>query len=461
MVHYILISVFALAITSLIYFVFLKNKGHLIFNRGYLLTTLLAALLIPLLPFTIDSILSFPLGTDSQLSLSEDSLLIPYHLTEQFVVTAVTANYTILSSILWSLFGIITSIFLLRFSIRFVRIIKLTKQKSTQNGAFQLIQLEGISSPFSFFKWIFAPKNIDLESDAFNNVLLHEQGHGIQYHSIDLILIEFAKCIFWFNPGIWFYARFIAENHEFLADRHVILHNSDPRTYAYSILQWSSSPLNPPPSMLTSTFAYRKVEARIKMLTTKNPKTMLNRIKLTLVILASAGLFILLSFTSKQIPTLEIGNPRNAKVSNNGTPNILPIQLSDILRFSSGFGMRSHPLNQKLKMHTGIDLIAPAGTSIVATADGTVIKAVFSTNYGNHVLIQHNNQVYKTQYAHLKDFKVKVGQKIKQGDVLGTIGNSGLATAIHLHYEVIENDKKVDPAQFFPVKLKPKTADSE
>jgi murein DD-endopeptidase MepM/ murein hydrolase activator NlpD len=102
-----------------------------------------------------------------------------------------------------------------------------------------------------------------------------------------------------------------------------------------------------------------------------------------------------------------------------------------------------------MKMHTGIDFTAKIGTEIFATGDGIVTTAIKSrTGYGNHVVIKHGFG-YQTLYAHLNRIDVRVGQKIKRGNTIGSVGNTGTSTAPHLHYEVIQNGKKVDPINFF------------
>jgi murein DD-endopeptidase MepM/ murein hydrolase activator NlpD len=99
--------------------------------------------------------------------------------------------------------------------------------------------------------------------------------------------------------------------------------------------------------------------------------------------------------------------------------------------------------------HTGIDFTAPRGTEIYATGNGKVQKVIMKKRgYGYHVVIDHGYG-YKTLYAHMSKFKVKVGEKIKRGDVIGYVGSTGTSTAPHLHYEVIKNGEKINPMNFF------------
>ena len=114
-------------------------------------------------------------------------------------------------------------------------------------------------------------------------------------------------------------------------------------------------------------------------------------------------------------------------------------------RLSSSFGNRKHPILGYTKMHTGTDFAAPMGTPIMASGDGKVMKAGWCGGGGNCVKIKHNN-TYQTVYAHMSKFGsgIKRGVRVKQGQVIGYVGSTGLSTGPHLHYEVIENGKKIN-----------------
>ena len=114
-------------------------------------------------------------------------------------------------------------------------------------------------------------------------------------------------------------------------------------------------------------------------------------------------------------------------------------------RLSSSFGMRKHPILGFNRMHRGTDFAAPSGTPIMASGSGTVTRARWCGGGGNCVKIKHNS-TYETVYAHMKAFAkgVKEGRKVKQGQIIGYVGSTGLSTGPHLHYEVIVNGKKVN-----------------
>ena len=114
-------------------------------------------------------------------------------------------------------------------------------------------------------------------------------------------------------------------------------------------------------------------------------------------------------------------------------------------RLSSSFGMRKHPILGYNKMHRGTDFAAPSGTPIMASGSGTITRARWCGGGGNCVKIRHNS-TYETIYAHMKSFAkgVKEGRKVKQGQIIGYVGSTGMSTGPHLHYEVIVNGKKVN-----------------
>ena len=114
-------------------------------------------------------------------------------------------------------------------------------------------------------------------------------------------------------------------------------------------------------------------------------------------------------------------------------------------RLSSSFGMRKHPILGFNKMHKGTDFAAKEGTPIMASGDGKIIKARLCGGGGNCVKIKHNS-TYSTVYAHLSKFAsgIKEGVRVKQGRIIGYVGSTGMSTGPHLHYEVIENGKKIN-----------------
>lgn len=137
------------------------------------------------------------------------------------------------------------------------------------------------------------------------------------------------------------------------------------------------------------------------------------------------------------------------------TPAIQPVSNKDLSRIASGFGSRIDPVYKTVKFHYGLDFAAPQGTPIYATADGTVTTAGSTGNgYGNHVVI-NNGYGYETLFGHMVRVKVRAGQAIKRGEVIGWVGSTGKSTGPHCHYEVHKNGEKIDPIYFFYNDLTP------
>jgi len=118
----------------------------------------------------------------------------------------------------------------------------------------------------------------------------------------------------------------------------------------------------------------------------------------------------------------------------------------DGARISSSFGMRKHPISGFNKMHKGVDFAAPIGTPIYAGGNGIIEMVGVNGGYGKYIRIRHNNE-YKTAYAHLSSYKkgMSIGVRVNQGDVIGYVGSTGRSTGPHLHYEIIYQNKQINP----------------
>ena len=130
-------------------------------------------------------------------------------------------------------------------------------------------------------------------------------------------------------------------------------------------------------------------------------------------------------------------------------PAIQPVALKDFNRISDYFGSRSDPFTGKATMHHGMDFTGPKGSDIFVTGDGVVVEAGYSFyGYGNRVVVDHGYG-YKTVYAHLRKILIDEGQKVKRGEVIGTLGNTGRSTGAHLHYEVRLSNNAVNPINYY------------
>ena len=127
---------------------------------------------------------------------------------------------------------------------------------------------------------------------------------------------------------------------------------------------------------------------------------------------------------------------------------VLPVDKTR-MTLESGFGERIHPVLGTKRMHTGIDLVADEGTSVIAAEEGVVLEAHFAEAWGNIITVKHYKD-YSTYYSHLKLMNVKAGDKLSKGQIIGQVGHTGLSTKSHLHFEVLKDGQAVDPISYLP-----------
>jgi murein DD-endopeptidase MepM/ murein hydrolase activator NlpD len=129
-------------------------------------------------------------------------------------------------------------------------------------------------------------------------------------------------------------------------------------------------------------------------------------------------------------------------------PAIQPIDNKDLTRLHTIFGMRFHPILGYVRPHKGLDFTAPIGTPVYATGDGRVDNSYYSPTYGNVVYLNHGFD-FETRYAHLTKYVVQPGEKVKRGQIIGYVGNTGTSVSAHLHYEVLFKNDHINPINFF------------
>ena len=163
---------------------------------------------------------------------------------------------------------------------------------------------------------------------------------------------------------------------------------------------------------------------------------------------SGSTLYAHMSVNGREITLYKFGNDKSYGYFNvNGKSVEKALMKTPIngARLSSSFGLRKHPILGFSKLHTGTDFAAPMGTPIMASGSGTITRAKWCGGGGNCIKIKHNS-TYETIYAHMKSFSkgMKVGKKVRQGQIIGYVGSTGMSTGPHLHYEVIINGKKIN-----------------
>ena len=418
------------------------------FKRFYLLAAVVLALVVPLLSdylyfFSSNSMVSY---IDLELVNSQ----INSFQYEALKIGNLKVSDSETIHLWYWIYLIVTAFFVIRYGANLYHILKLTHRKGPRINGMQSILIREESNPFSFFNYVFINENEFAKLANNHAILSHEKAHALQKHSIDLVFIGFVKAVFWFNPILLAFKKAMQDNHEYLADNYACKQLIDRNAYLLEIMNYIKTKKNLNP--LSSHFAHQIIKKRIQMIQEKKPKTMKKALTISFSIATTFALLTVFSFTIKETDLPSTIGTAIHKTTDRHTPSILPMPKSAITKISSAFGMRHNPFLKSKQMHKGIDIVAPKGTAIVATADGKVYYAGFSQGYGNHIKIKHGD-TYETMYAHLDKLEVKSGELVKKGERIGLIGNTGKSVKTHLHYEVEKEDKKVDPALYFEYEI--------
>jgi hypothetical protein len=406
----------------------LKRTTFFSLNRVYLVLGLLLSFTLPL----YTEFLAIPVYTAPDLPFMEPIVtqteLAVSHASESTGSLSITALLLV-----FYLLGIAFRLIML------ARSVTHTLKLKNQGEVLRLQDLNIIKTnttiPFSFFHYVFLPRALD---EAV--ILEHEAAHVRQHHWIDLLIVELSSIILWFNPVMIVYKRSLKQQHEYLADRAAIMNGIDLREYLTCIKQQIELVI---PASLTSEFYFQSIKNRINMMTKKRT-SVYGLAAYTMIV--PIIICLLMAFSSREhfpIVVAAENDPVQETIS-----LCLPIDKNNFL-LESGYGERLHPVLGVIRLHTGIDLVADQGVPVVSTQEGLVIKAEFAENWGNIIVVQHDD-TYTTSYSHLKSMRVKKGDRVQKGQKIGSVGNTGLSTKSHLHFELHKNGEAIDPITYLP-----------
>jgi beta-lactamase regulating signal transducer with metallopeptidase domain len=261
MVTYIIKSTVSLIVLYGFFHFFLRHHKILIFNRFYLISSLVFSLIIPFV--------NIPVKSDFTLTNSLDKFtFITGHAIQVKEIIGNSTSVFTYQNVLLVLYGIISLVLLIRFTLNILRIIrKILGCKKLENVNTSLVLVEEKTLPYSFLRYVFVNKSDFENSKIEKELLMHEEAHCSQYHSVDIVMVEFINVFFWFNPAIWLFRKAILLNHEYYADNRVL---ADSESFGYHKLLVNLVVQNNT-NYLVSNFKYSLVKNRLIMMTKSRP----------------------------------------------------------------------------------------------------------------------------------------------------------------------------------------------
>ncbi len=251
-----------LAILMLFYKIVLEPLNHHHFKRFYLLAALLLSAIIPFITFIkyVEPTLDFGVYNPESMTTP------PYFRAELPTITEEQPN-TFLPTLLWTFYAIGVIVFSTRFILNLIKISsKIKRHQKVKTSIFINVLIEKLAIPHTFFNYIFLNKFAFENNDIPQEVLLHEQAHAKQKHSLDILFLEILQVIFWFNPLLYFIKKDIKLNHEFLADQHVLKSGFNLKIYQNLLLKFSS---NQKELALVNAINYSSIKKRLTIMNTQ------------------------------------------------------------------------------------------------------------------------------------------------------------------------------------------------
>lgn len=436
MILYLIQVATVFSVLYLLYSVFLKKLTFHNVNRLVLLLLQPVSLIIPfsnnLFPSITSKLIEVPLFEQANLDIFNQ----PLQVIEQPLIDSSFNYSTVLIAIYWLVF----SVFLIRFLATVIHLLVLkSRSKTLKKNGYKLV-ISKVPEIFSYFNWVFIP--VDKIEDYDKQIIEHEKTHVQLKHSFDVVLTEVYIAFFWFNPLLYFYRKSLKAVHEFQADKGVL--QNGVKTSQYLQLLMKSLEVSKP-NNLYNYFNQPILKKRVTMMT-KPKSNGLSQLKYILLLPVCA--LLVSAFTSPSMGNNKYMNIIIVPEFLNTPPSGYPVQNASKNDISSFFGEKSKRQNNKTNVvHTGVDIKAKIGTPVFATADGTIATASMEGDWGNLVIITHTDG-YETWYAHLNGFNSSENQEVKKGDVIGYVGITGKSSGPHLHYEVKQNGKPLDPLDY-------------
>ena len=323
---------------------------------------------------------------------------------------------------------------------------------------------------------ILLPEGLAAESEPFRLVLAHELAHVKRRDCVRKLLFTVCLCLYWWNPLVWCMVILAGRDMELACDEAVLRALGPGCRKAYALTLLSMAARSPAPAPLTASFSGSSLSRRIRAIARFRPVSKWAGVCAAIVFALSACVFSTQaalpapsgqkSVVPEPLQAAAIeASPSLPEAIEPDAPEALaeaefpekapemtvakyvwPLENADAA-VNDSFGWLEHPVSRTVSFHAGVDLDAPAGSNVLAVADGTVLKAEYHEAYGYFIQLEHEDGI-QTLYAHLQELLAAPGDTVKQGQIIGLSGSSGWTTGPHLHLGVYINGEAVDPLAF-------------
>jgi len=342
----------------------------------------------------------------------------------------------------------ISSIYLVGLLLQYIRLRKVQQGSLVlKRGRLKLVISDSLPSAFTLFRSVYIDRYT--YSKSLLPVIRHEWVHAREGHTWDMIFMELVFALLWFNPFVFLFRKALRQNLEYLADEQSV----DGGSVSGYLELLGQELVRRHEMAFANYFRSSTFKKRIMMLV-KNKTD--KRLRWSYLLLLPVFFMVLTAFHA-QVPmtaSLRAGTESVlpealVKPGKNGVPHLFPLDREYRNKIVWDYGIEAkNPITGKLTTHGGVDISAPEGSPVYASADGVVSKVVEDESWGKLIILAHDND-FSTWYAHLSEFDVKAGDKISAGQVIAKVGSTGWSTGPHLHFEVRVNGERVDPNDYF------------
>lgn len=440
---YLLKAALTVMMVWIVYSVIFSRLTFFRFNRFFLLGGLVFSFLVPLIP------LSSP-GIEVVVPAFDEGFFtgVPDQPASQAVSGSQgqPAFWLDAAFYLWFLLALL---YLLRSAIQLSRLKKMSlRGQVLHRGRLRLVILGELPSAFTFFRSVY------IDRYTYRNrlmpVIRHEWVHAREGHSLDLLFMETACALLWFNPFVFLLRKAVRENLEYLADERSS--RDTPSLIGYlEVLQGEL--LRSHSLAFASYFNRSTLKKRIMMLTNKRSD---RRLRWSYLLVLPLLALVLMAFHKSASGLPLSGEPSGKSLPvlqtqgvDKGLPHVFPLGSEYRNAITWNYGIKAkNPVTGVETEHGGVDIKAPEGTPVYATADGEVSKVTENDDWGKLLVIKHKDG-YMTWYAHLSDISVREGAAVKAGEKVASVGSTGKSTGPHLHYEVRLKGERVDPNRYY------------